>query len=118
MTVESLEALMLTRRNLLFGGLIAGIAGMIPRGHATLRGPQEFEVTRTEAEWRKLLTPDQFAVLRKEGTQRAYTSPLLHQKCKGVFACAGCNLDLFASATKYESGTGWPSFWKPLDNAV
>ena len=58
------------------------------------------------------------AVLRKEGTEPPYTSPLLHEERKGVFACAGCGLDLFSSSTKFDSGTGWPSFWAPLDNAV
>ena len=79
---------------------------------------QHFEVTHTDAEWRKLLTPDQYAVLRHEATERPFTSPLLHEKRAGTFACAGCGLDLFASRTKFESGTGWPSFWAPLDKAV
>jgi len=77
-----------------------------------------FEVEHTEAEWRKLLTPEQFAVLRQSGTERAFTSPLNHEKRKGIFACAGCQLALFSSATKFDSGTGWPSFWQPLDHAV
>ena len=77
-----------------------------------------FEITHTEEEWKKLLTPEQFRVLRKEGTERAFTSPLNDEKRKGVFHCAGCDLPLFSSDTKFESGTGWPSFWAPLDNAV
>ena len=77
-----------------------------------------YEVTHTEQEWRKLLTPNQFAVLREAGTERPFTSPLLEEHRKGVFACAGCGKDLFASETKFDSGTGWPSFWKPLDGAV
>ena len=64
------------------------------------------------------LTPEQYAILRKEGTERPFTSPLLHEERKGVFACAGCGFDLFSSSTKFDSGTGWPSFWAPLDNAV
>jgi peptide-methionine (R)-S-oxide reductase len=79
---------------------------------------EAFEVTHTEAEWRKLLTADQFAVLRQAGTERPYSSPLLEEHRKGVFACAGCDRDLFASETKFDSGTGWPSFWRPLDGAV
>ncbi len=75
-------------------------------------------LTRTDAEWRKLLSPDQFAVLRQAGTERPYTSPLLEEHRKGVFSCAGCAQDLFSSETKFDSGTGWPSFWKPLDGAV
>jgi peptide-methionine (R)-S-oxide reductase len=77
-----------------------------------------FEVTHPDAEWRKLLTPRQFAVLRDSGTEAPFTSPLLDEHRKGVFACAGCDRDLFSSETKFDSGTGWPSFWKPLEGAV
>jgi peptide-methionine (R)-S-oxide reductase len=77
-----------------------------------------FEVTHTEDEWKKLLTPNQFQVLRKEATERPFSSPLNDEHRKGLFRCAGCDLDLFASATKFDSGTGWPSFWQPLENAV
>ena len=79
---------------------------------------QTFEVTHTDAEWHKLLTPDQFDVLRRADTEPPFTSPLLHEKRRGVFTCAGCALDLFSSTTKFDSGTGWPSFWAPLDKAV
>ena len=79
---------------------------------------ETFEVTHSDAEWRKLLTPDQFAILRQSGTEQPYTSALLHEHRQGNFACAGCDLDLFSSATKYDSGTGWPSFWEPLDKAI
>jgi peptide-methionine (R)-S-oxide reductase len=75
-------------------------------------------VTHTDEEWRQKLTPEQYNVLRKEGTERAGTSPLNQEKRRGTFLCAGCDLPLFSSDTKYESGTGWPSFWKPLENAV
>jgi peptide-methionine (R)-S-oxide reductase len=77
-----------------------------------------FEVTHTDAEWRELLSPNAYAVLREEATERAFTSPLDHEKRRGIFACAGCALDLFASETKFDSGTGWPSFYKPLPHAV
>ena len=73
---------------------------------------------KTEAQWRESLTPEQFQVLRKHGTERAGTSPLNQEKRPGIFVCAGCGQQLFASGTKFESGTGWPSFWSPLDNAV
>ena len=79
---------------------------------------ETFEVTHTEEEWKKILTPDQFYVLRKEGTERPGSSPLNKEKRKGTFVCAGCDLPVYSSETKYESGTGWPSFWKPLDNAI
>jgi peptide-methionine (R)-S-oxide reductase len=77
-----------------------------------------FEVTKTDAEWRTQLTPEQYRVLREHGTERAGTSPLDKQYAKGTFACAGCGLPLFPSDTKFDSRTGWPSFWKPLDDAV
>jgi peptide-methionine (R)-S-oxide reductase len=82
------------------------------------RAAETFEVAHTEDEWRKLLTPNQFAVLRKEATERPYSSPLNDEHRDGVFHCAGCELALFSSAVKFDSGTGWPSFWEPLDNAV
>lgn len=79
---------------------------------------ETFEVTKTEAEWRALLTPEQFNVLRKHGTERSHTSPLDKQYGQGVYHCAGCDLPLFSSETKFNSGTGWPSFYSPLENAV
>ena len=72
----------------------------------------------TDAEWRAKLTPAQFSVLRQHGTERPFTSPLNNEKRKGTFACAGCDLPLFSSDTKFESGTGWPSFWAALPGAV
>lgn len=77
-----------------------------------------FAVTHTDAEWRNLLTPAQYAVLRNAGTETPYSSPLNDEHRRGVFSCAGCALHLFSSDTKFDSGTGWPSFWKALDNAV
>jgi peptide-methionine (R)-S-oxide reductase len=79
---------------------------------------QRFKVTRTDAEWKAMLTPNQYAVLRHSGTERPYSSPLNEEHRKGTFACAGCQLPLFSSDTKFDSGTGWPSFWAPLDKAV
>ena len=81
-------------------------------------GGEKFEVTHTDAEWRKRLTAYQYEVLRKHGTERAGTSPLNREKRKGIFSCAGCELPLFSSDTKFESGTGWPSFYQPLPDAV
>ena len=77
-----------------------------------------FEITKSEEEWRKNLTPAQFDVLRKHGTERAHTSPLDKQYGKGIYACAGCNLPLFSSQTKFNSGTGWPSFSDPIKGAI
>lgn len=79
---------------------------------------ETFEVTLSEAEWRARLTPLQFAVLRQGDTERAGTSPLNREKRAGVYHCAGCDLALFDAGTKYDSGTGWPSFWQPLPGAV
>src|SRR6201986_5286008 len=79
---------------------------------------EKFEVEKTDAEWRAQLTPQQYEILRKEGTERPNSSPLLKEHRKGIFACAGCALPLFSSETKFESGTGWPSFYQPLDNGV
>jgi peptide-methionine (R)-S-oxide reductase len=110
---------MTTRRSLLEKGrALLGLAaiGAVPSG---ARGAAEtFEVTRSEAEWKKLLSPEQFDVLRKEGTERAYTSPLNNEKRAGLFQCAGCDLPVYSSRAKFESGTGWPSFTASLDNAV
>ena len=77
-----------------------------------------FPVAKTDAEWRALLTAEQYRVLRHGSTERAHTSPLNLEKRSGTYACAGCGHLLFASTAKYDSGTGWPSFWAPLDNAV
>lgn len=74
-----------------------------------------YRVTRTDAEWRRLLTSDQYAVLRKQGTERPFTSPLDREKRRGVFHCAGCNWPVFSSVDKFDSGTGWPSFKKPIN---
>jgi peptide-methionine (R)-S-oxide reductase len=106
---------MLTRRTAL-----SGLAAIASANLLATRGAraQEAHIVRTDADWRSTLTPDQYAVLRKEGTERPFTSPLLHEERKGVFACAGCSSDLFSSSTKFDSGTGWPSFWAPLDKAV
>ena len=80
--------------------------------------PVHYEVTLTDAQWRAKLSPEAYYVLRQQGTERPFTSPLLNEHRKGIFNCAGCALPLFASDTKFESGTGWPSFWAPLKNAV
>ena len=77
-----------------------------------------FEVTKTDPEWRKLLTKDQYQVLRKHGTERAGSSPLDAEHRPGMFHCAGCDLPLYASQTKFDSRTGWPSFTAPLPNAI
>lgn len=77
-----------------------------------------FEITKAPEEWRRILTPEQYHVLREHGTERAGTSPLDKNYKPGTYVCAGCELPLFSSETKFNSGTGWPSFYQPLDNAV
>ena len=111
---------MVTRRHMLYAGG-AGLAlafVRLARPHAATAPTHAYEVTHTDDEWRKLLTPAQYDVLRQEGTERPFTSPLLDEHRNGTFSCAGCDLPLYSSKTKFESGTGWPSFWAPLDNAV
>jgi peptide-methionine (R)-S-oxide reductase len=94
-----------------------GVRFIPPRTRPTLANT--FPVTHTDAEWRKLLTPAQYAVLRQSGTERPFTSPLLNEHRPGFFSCAGCDRRLFSSEAKFDSGTGWPSFRAPLhDDAV
>ena len=103
-------------------GLIASLRsrfGTAPGQAAnTTEAARTYEITRTSADWQKLLKPEQFHVLRQAGTERPGSSPLNKEKRAGVFSCAGCALPLFSSATKFESGTGWPSFWQPIEKAV
>ena len=115
---------MIDRRILLASA--AGLAGLFGlrwpgREFAWATGTKvsrKFEIEKTDAEWRAQLTPQQYHILREHGTEPPFSSPLLKEHRKGTFACAGCDLPLYSSETKFESGTGWPSFWKSLDNAV
>jgi peptide-methionine (R)-S-oxide reductase len=79
---------------------------------------KQFPVSKTDAEWSQILDPESFRVLRKHGTERANTSPLDKEYRSGVYVCAGCGQELFTSETKYNSGTGWPSFWQPIEGAI
>jgi peptide-methionine (R)-S-oxide reductase len=106
-----------TRRSFLVrtaAGTAAAVCAFSSRGAFA----QSFEVTHTDAEWRKLLTPDAYEVLRHEATERPFTSPLNDEKRRGTYACAGCALDVFSSTTKYDPGEGWPSFWAPIDKTI
>jgi peptide-methionine (R)-S-oxide reductase len=96
----------------------AAFAATAPWWESQSRAGEKFAVTHTDAEWRKLLTPAQYYILRQGGTEAPFTSPLLNEHRNGIFACAGCDLDLFSSKTKFDSGTGWPSFWAPLKGVV
>lgn len=108
----------MTRRTLLasaaafLGAATAGLSGAQSRAATT------YEVTYTDEEWKRRLSPEAFYVLREHGTEIAGSSPLDHETAAGVYDCAGCALALFSSTTKFDSGTGWPSFWAPLPNAV
>ena len=98
--------------------LAAGIALPVLASCGSKANAQTFKVSMSEAGWRQKLTPAQFEVLREEGTERPFTSPLNKEKRAGVFLCAGCGNELFSSTTKFESGTGWPSFYRPLPGAI
>src|SRR5262249_30039401 len=108
----------MTRRHLLAGTATGLLAAIVAGLAAKIEAAETFTFTRNDAEWRELLTADQYAVLRESATEIPFSSPLLHEKRSGTYGCAGCELDLFSSTTKFESGTGWPSFWAPLENAV
>jgi len=106
---------MTTRRKVLAGGAAGLAASLAWRSWPAASSPAEtFAVAHSDAEWRKLLTPEQCAVLRQSATEPPFTSPLLNEHHAGTFACAGCTRGVFSSETKFDSGTGWPSFWAPL----
>jgi peptide-methionine (R)-S-oxide reductase len=114
----------LTKRKLLVGGgmtaasfAAATLLGTSLRS-AFAADAEKFEITHTDAEWRKLLSANEYAILRQEGTERPFSSPLNDEHRAGTFSCAGCKLDAFSSKTKFDSGTGWPSFWQPIAMAV
>ena len=98
---------------------VAGLGALTAAcGSDPAEAAQTFPFQRSDAEWKKRLSPEAYRVLRHEGTERPYSSPLNKEKRAGTFACGGCGLPLFSSATKFESGTGWPSFYAPLRGAV
>ena len=106
------------RRGFIAMILMGGTAVSLTSLGAASSASGNFEVTRTEAEWRAMLTDLQYKVMREEGTEPAGSSPLDKQYAKGTYHCRGCDLPLYPSETKYDSGTGWPSFYRPLENAV
>jgi peptide-methionine (R)-S-oxide reductase len=112
----------LSRRRILTGTVALAAVGLGGRsllaGSGASGSAGAFEVVKTADEWRRILTEAEFHVLREHGTERPGSSPLNEEKRAGTFTCAGCDLPLFSSETKYESGTGWPSFWAPLEGAI
>lgn len=106
------------RRRLLAGltGLLSPLLGARRADAASTAGEAAWQLS--EAEWRRRLSPAAFEVLRREGTERPFSSPLNEEKRPGTFLCAGCKLPLFSAKTKFDSGTGWPSFWQPLPGAI
>ncbi len=115
-----LPSILSRRRLLLAGSAFIGMTAAWKQAISSSKGktappsPHAWPVTKTDAEWRKRLTTEQYDVLRHAGTERAYTGRYWNNHERGVYQCAGCGQELFASDTKFESGTGWPSFWKPL----
>jgi peptide-methionine (R)-S-oxide reductase len=114
----------MTRRDVLTTAAVAlglgtlwGVVGTRRRVEAS-GSAGAFEVTKTDEEWKRILKPNQYAVLRKHGTEPAWSSPLNAEHRNGTFLCAGCAWPVYSSKTKFESGTGWPSFWAPLDGGV
>lgn len=111
----------MTRRTFLgaaFGLLGGGLLARHLSGGPAEAAGTAFPIARTDTEWKQALTPEQYDVLRGHGTERAGSSPLNHEKREGLFLCAACAQPLYSSAAKYDSGTGWPSFWEPLPGAV
>lgn len=106
--------MIISRRNWLLGGLSV----IVIAANRSLATAKTFEFQLSDAEWRQRLSAAAYATLRHEATERPFTSPLNKEKRKGTFRCAGCDLPLFSSAAKYDSGTGWPSFWRPLPGAI
>jgi peptide-methionine (R)-S-oxide reductase len=105
-------------RRALLGAGAAGIAALALLRSPSTAAARGFPVTHSPAEWKRLLGSERYAVLREASTEHPFTSPLLNEHRRGTFVCAGCVLPLFSSATKFDSGTGWPSFWRALPNAV
>lgn len=107
-----------SRRSFLGKALLGLSLPMLSGCGATPAQAKTFPITKTKAQWRRKLTRSQFYILREAGTERAYTSPLNDEKRKGIFVCAGCSNRLYSSAHKYDSKTGWPSFYKAIDKGA
>jgi len=104
------------RRGLLGAAALAAVG--VASSSRSIAAPAKYPITKSPAEWRRLLGAERYNILRQEGTERPYSSPLNKEKRRGIYACAGCDLPVFASTAKYESGTGWPSFWREIKGNV
>lgn len=112
-------ARVIDRREFIGIASAAAVGSLLLSGRSGGAAPaMRFSVSHTPAEWLRILGPQRYAILREASTERPFTSPLLNEHRRGTFVCAACALPLFSSATKFESGTGWPSFWKALPRAV
>jgi len=107
-----------TRRGLLGLAAAGSISAILYARTGSAKPPSAFPLTKTPAEWRRVLGPERYYILREAGTERPYSSPLNKEHRKGLFGCAGCGLPLFSSTTKFDSRTGWPSFYRALPEAV
>lgn len=106
------------RSVLMWFGAGASLPVLAACGGSEARAQQNFPVTRSEAEWRRRLTRQEYRILREHGTERAFTSPLNNESRRGAYHCQGCGNALYSSRHKYDSGTGWPSFWQPIDTGA
>ena len=122
LSAKGIGVMDVTRRRFLTAGSVTVLSMVTISACATNAASApldtDFAVSHTDTEWRKLLTAAQYDVLREADTEAPYTSPLNDEHRRGVFSCAGCALHLYSSDTKFDSGTGWPSFWQALDNSV
>jgi peptide-methionine (R)-S-oxide reductase len=112
----------ISRREIVMGGIgagvVIGVVSLSDRALAQVASLGKFEIVKSDEEWRRELTSEQYAVLRRRETERPWTSPLNKEHRLGTYLCSGCGLPLFSSSTKFQSGTGWPSFWAPIEGAI
>src|SRR5690348_14956470 len=108
---------MTSRRHVVLGGMAALLGAGSSESAMSAASQETFEIVKSDEQWRRQLSKEQYAVLREHSTEPAGTSPLDKEHRSGTFLCAGCDLPLFASTTKFDSGTGWPSFWAPIEGA-
>ena len=105
-------------RRTAIGATGTALVGLLLLRQPAPAGAARFSVMHSPDDWRRILGPERYAILREAATEHPFTSPLLNEHRRGIFVCAGCARPLFSSSTKFDSGTGWPSFWRPLPGAV